>query len=1227
MALRSDRCGVVELVLYENSILDEGATSLANALCDNRSVTKLSLIFCNIGDQGAVAMKRMLELNQGLIKLSLEGNSIGPAGSRYLADGVARNRILSEFSIFSNPLQNGGVGMMAPSLLRLTALNLSNCRCGVFGMEAFCQAVTTVASQFQEGLHVVSLNLSHNRIATRGVIALARVLHHLVQLRELNLEDNKIGDRGAVSLTAAVTSHPSVETIALSSNLIQDGGALAFAEVFGTNPRVVMVSLERNFVSEAARRSAVGVLEAHSAPGRLELAEQLSTDTITAIETEEQYFNDRDDSRQRVETVWQQYLHECEMKQVSMSSKLLDLVRMLTGELPVGVEADNAPVEVHLEGEALGVAGYALLGDIISFSRTITELYLDATQFGPDEAAVFLPAIRANDCISYVSWATNQIDMPTLAEIVDVLVIRKTRLDINFENNGLGDNGALMLAAALTKKSSLSSLRLARNNVGFEGCSGIAHCLMNSVTGITDLVLDHNAISDEAATELMETLKQTRTVATVSLRDCGLNEKVGMAIGECLKVNEVMTALLLDENNLRDAGVKHIVRALRYNRSLLTLHIRKNGLSTAVSTDLRTSLASHPSLRDLRLDANDNTSIIARRTKPQTTPQATVTPNGSGSLNPIPTAPPVTSPSKVPVNTSTASFASLRSSMGLEDFRPVEKKPSVSTAMDLSVSSIGYGEISSPTFSNGRPSGGFNGFLNVRASTGSLRDLGSDSSSGELQSELNSLSKQVEQLLSRKAKLTESLRRQHEKESADDFVRLREAAVQAVRRDTQPLPPLTGLTVEEKARADNFAADFHIQTESLEHEVDSLRDRLEEMDKQASRLSGKAQTHTVQLDELESAIKELLQNSKQGESLSRADPLEHQKKQFEEELTSLTRQKTSLNEQRLKEVRLLLEKLERLQQLRNHRREFILQALHCGQLSPEQTVQLYQEAVGQMERLVELREQVTAAQDEESRLMNRLEEASKHIERLRVELARAEDVENRLYLSMEQQRVQTRELIKSEELLRTRLNMPSMSSEDIKALIPRARERYQFIAPLVAEEADLKQRGMATSEMAGRFGELARVLDKDLTRRKELMEKLEHCDQLKATIDRKKENRRQINMRLTTLQEDKQNLEEDMELALHHSELSDYKKLSADLLHMNKQIESLEENKRQLGSEIDRLTHDLEALTVAVHNEDGDLLAELFVSKWRKVRNMSSVKAKLKAKMVLSSMSPSNGFK
>jgi Ran GTPase-activating protein (RanGAP) involved in mRNA processing and transport len=87
----------IDLHIYiYNTIGDEGATALANALKVNTAVQDLWLGGNTIGDEGATVLANALTQNSTLQRLRLDGNTIGDEGAKALLDCIKGTSPLEE---------------------------------------------------------------------------------------------------------------------------------------------------------------------------------------------------------------------------------------------------------------------------------------------------------------------------------------------------------------------------------------------------------------------------------------------------------------------------------------------------------------------------------------------------------------------------------------------------------------------------------------------------------------------------------------------------------------------------------------------------------------------------------------------------------------------------------------------------------------------------------------------------------------------------------------------------------------------------------------------------------------------------------------------------------------------------------------------------------------------------------------------------------------------------
>ncbi|KAL0240793.1 hypothetical protein GEMRC1_006029 [Eukaryota sp. GEM-RC1] len=206
----------LSIQLRSNSIGNEGAIAIADALRVNTSVLWMALKDNSIGSEGAIAIADALKVNSTVTDVHLEDNSIGNEGAIAIADALKINSTVTELCLHNNSIGNAGVIAIADAL----KVNSS----------------------------VSTLWLDKNSIGYEGVIAIAEALKVNSTVSRFHLDYNSIGNEGAIAIADALKFNSTVSEIDLNDNSIGDKGVFAIIEALKTNSTVSRIELLLNFI-------------------------------------------------------------------------------------------------------------------------------------------------------------------------------------------------------------------------------------------------------------------------------------------------------------------------------------------------------------------------------------------------------------------------------------------------------------------------------------------------------------------------------------------------------------------------------------------------------------------------------------------------------------------------------------------------------------------------------------------------------------------------------------------------------------------------------------------------------------------------------------------------------------------------------------------------------------------------------------------------------------------
>ncbi|KAL0238597.1 hypothetical protein GEMRC1_013070 [Eukaryota sp. GEM-RC1] len=213
---------VTELDLQENSIGNEGAIALAEALKVNSTVTQINLVVNSIGTEGAIALADALKVNSTVTRIDLGSNSIGTEGAIALAEALKVNSTVTRIDLGENSI-------------------------GTKGAIALADALKVNSS-------VTEIGLRENSIGNEGAIALADALKVNCTVIRISLWENSIGNEGAIALADALKVNSTVTEINLGFNSIGTEGAIALADALKVNSTVTEINLGFNSIDSETKQ-------------------------------------------------------------------------------------------------------------------------------------------------------------------------------------------------------------------------------------------------------------------------------------------------------------------------------------------------------------------------------------------------------------------------------------------------------------------------------------------------------------------------------------------------------------------------------------------------------------------------------------------------------------------------------------------------------------------------------------------------------------------------------------------------------------------------------------------------------------------------------------------------------------------------------------------------------------------------------------------------------------
>ena len=138
---------------------------------------------------------------------------------------------------------------------------------------------------------------------------------------------------------------------------------------------------------------------------------------------------------------------------------------------------------------------------------------------------------------------------------------------VDFSECSIGDLGAKSLAKYLDSSvdhvgKAIIYLQVGNNDIHEEGASHIAR----TVDFIEHLYLSCNPIGDTGAYFISEAVRDTATIKTLIVNDCGITSRGAEYFSRALAQNSSLEKLDIGENNLGDEGISHVAEGLKQNK-------------------------------------------------------------------------------------------------------------------------------------------------------------------------------------------------------------------------------------------------------------------------------------------------------------------------------------------------------------------------------------------------------------------------------------------------------------------------------------------------------------------------------------------------------------------------------------------------------------------------------------------------------------------------------------
>ena len=392
--------------------------------------------------------------------------------------------------------------------------------------ELFCQGCAASGGTGCRG-HISNALFSHNGITSKSIQSFVNFHPHILQnMRVLDLSDNKLDGSACDLLAKAVPSMSRLEELWLGDNPIGSGGAVEVIKAL-CGSGVEGLWLDNTGIGEPDCEALCGLLKSSHSLQYLDIDQNnLSSESVASIIT--------------------------------------------------GLSHNSSLTKLNISYSHFSMANVDSLASVLKDHSkcTLTVLGLQDCHISSEGAVELAAVLCKNTTLKHLDLSSNPIGehVEGVTAVAKLLVENKTLTKLDLLGCHINSEGAVELAAALCKNTTLNDLNVSHNPIGehVEGVTGVARMLLEN-KALTLLGLQNCHISSEGAVELAAALCKNSTLKHLNLDRNPIGVEGASSMSDMLQHNTSLEYLYLRDDSVGEEGVHQLINSLKHNQTLRKL--------------------------------------------------------------------------------------------------------------------------------------------------------------------------------------------------------------------------------------------------------------------------------------------------------------------------------------------------------------------------------------------------------------------------------------------------------------------------------------------------------------------------------------------------------------------------------------------------------------------------------------------------------------------------------
>ena len=232
--------------------------------------------------------------------------------------------------------------------------------------------------------------------------------------------------------------------------------------------------------------------------------------------------------------------------------------------------------QLWLYDTGVGEPDCEALCELLKSSHSLQHIYIHKNNLSSESVASIITGLSHNSSLTQLYISYSHFSMANVDSLASVLKDHSkctlTRLDLH--DCHISSEGAVELAAALCKNTTLHGLYLSHNPIGehVEGATAVAKMLVENKT-LTKLYLEDCHISSEGAVELAAALCKNSTLKLLYLDRNPIGVEGASSMSDMLQHNTSLKVLHLCDDSVGGEGVHQLINSLKHNQTLTILRL------------------------------------------------------------------------------------------------------------------------------------------------------------------------------------------------------------------------------------------------------------------------------------------------------------------------------------------------------------------------------------------------------------------------------------------------------------------------------------------------------------------------------------------------------------------------------------------------------------------------------------------------------------------------------